>query len=600
MALISCARVRIAFDGPPLLDDASLSIERGERIGFLGRNGEGKSTFLKILSRTQAPDAGEVVVESGARVALVEQQVPEGLEGSALDVIRSGAPATGSEVHHAERLCSILHLDADQPFSSLSGGQQRRALLAKALVSDPDVLLLDEPTNHLDLDHIDQLESILLRFTGCVLFITHDRAFLQRLATRIVELDRGRLTSWDCDYPTFLKRKEEYLAAEEKQWSQFDQKLAKEEAWLRRGIKARRTRNEGRVRALQQLRRDRTERRERVGQVNFAVQEGGRSTAKIVEAKHVTFGYDESDQPEPVLKDFNATIFRGDRVGIIGPNGSGKTTLLRLLIGTLKPQAGTVKHGARIEVAYFDQHREELDPNATLAEAVAGGSDYVSIGDERKHIYGYLEDFLFPSDTTRRPVWSLSGGERNRLLLAKLFTRPANVLVLDEPTNDLDTDTLELLESRLLTYEGTVLIVSHDRSFLDNLCTSTLVYEGDGTFKEYVGGYSDWKRTVRAREVAAPVPAERSKKAGTKGEKTPPSSARPKKLSYKERQEWTSLPGLIEELEHEQHTLEQRLGDPEFLRGNAKEIRTNSARTAAIADEIERAFERWAELDERA
>ncbi len=598
MALISCKKIDLAFDGPPLLDNVNLSIERGERVGFLGRNGEGKSTLLKVLTGQQTPDAGEVVLESGARVSLVEQQVPEGLPGSTFDVIMSGASPTASEDHHAERLCSLLHLDSAQAFSSLSGGQQRRALLAKALVGEPDVLLLDEPTNHLDLDHIDQLESILLRFNGSVLFITHDRSFLQRVATRIIELDRGRLTSWECDYPTYLQRKDELLASEEREWNVFDQKLAKEEAWIRQGIKARRTRNEGRVRALQQLRRDRAERRERVGQVRFGVQEAGRSTAKIVEAKQVTFQYDEAD--EPVLKNFSSTIFRGDRVGFIGPNGSGKTTLLKLLIGTLTPQAGSIKHGARLEVAYFDQHREELDPNETLANAVANGSDYVSIGEERRHIYGYLNDFLFSSEAARRPVWSLSGGERNRLLLAKLFTKPANVLVLDEPTNDLDTDTLELLESRLLAYQGTALIVSHDRTFLDNLCTSTLVFEGNGTFKEYVGGYSDWKRTVEGRDpYASTAPGGgKDKKRSTK--KTPPNQPKLKKLSYKEKQEWSQLPGRIEELEREVSVLEKRVGDPEFLKGDPGKIRDASRRMAEIPTEIEALFERWAELDERA
>jgi ATP-binding cassette subfamily F protein uup len=452
MALISCQRLRIAFGGPPLFDDANLQIERGERVGLLGRNGEGKSTLLKVIMGEISPDSGEVVRDSGVRISLVEQQAPEGLEGSTLDVIAAGGAGTAgtggvAEDHHAERLCSLLHLDPAQSFPTLSGGQQRRALLGRALVSDPDVLLLDEPTNHLDLDHIDQLESILLRFQGSVLFITHDRTFLQRLATRIVELDRGRLTSWDCDYPTFLRRKEEQLGNEEKEWALHDRKLAQEEAWIRQGIKARRTRNEGRVRALEQLREARGARREQIGKVRLNVQEGGRSTAKIVEAKGVTFSYPdpgpEGGLATPVVRNLSAVIQRGDKVGIIGPNGSGKTTLLNLLLGKLQPQEGSVKQGARLEVAYFDQHREQLDPEATVADSVSGGNEYVFIGEERKHIYGYLQDFLFSSERARQPVSSLSGGERNRLLLAKLFTQPANVLVLDEPTNDLDTDTLE-------------------------------------------------------------------------------------------------------------------------------------------------------------
>ncbi len=603
MALISCQRLHIAFGGPLLLEDANLQIERGERVGLVGRNGEGKSTLLNIIMGTVAPDAGKVIRDSGARVSLVEQQMPERLRGSALDVITSGSLDGMTEDHHAERLCSLLHLDADQPFSTLSGGQKRRALLGKALVCDPDVLLLDEPTNHLDLDHIDQLETILLRFHGSVFFITHDRTFLQRLATRIVELDRGRLTSWECDYSTFLSRKDELLANEEKEWALLDQKLAKEETWVRQGIKARRTRNEGRVRALEQLRRDRADRRQPAGKVRLNVQEGGRSTAKIVEAKQVTFGYGTTDSPTPrVLQSFSSTIYRGDKVGIIGPNGCGKTTLLNLLIGELQPQKGTVKHGARLEIAYFDQHRDQLDSTLTVAEAVADGNEYVTLGGDRKHIYGYLQDFLFSSETARQPVGSLSGGERNRLLLAKLFTQPANVLVLDEPTNDLDTDTLELLEARLVAYDGTVLVVSHDRTFLDNLCTSTLVFEGRGTFKEYVGGYSDWQRTVAARESEQPTsPGGDAKPRGSQAKpKLKSDDGKPKRLSYKERQEWTSLPGQIEELEQELHEVHERLADPVFFQEDPSDIRTVSQRAKEIPEEIERAFDRWGELDERA
>jgi ABC transport system ATP-binding/permease protein len=613
MALISCQNLQIAFGGPQLLKHASLQIERGERVGLLGRNGEGKSTLLKIIMGTVTPDAGEVVRDSGTRVSLVDQQIPDGLLGSALEVVASGALHGVPEDHHAERLCSILHLDPYQPFQDLSGGQQRRALLGRALVCDPDVLLLDEPTNHLDLDHIDQLEKILLRFHGSVCFITHDRTFLQRLATRIVELDRGKLTSWACDYPTFLTRKSELLANEEKEWALQDQKLAREETWIRQGIKARRTRNEGRVRALEQLRRERAARRERVGQVRLNVHEGGRSTAKIVEAKQVSFAYPLSEASEAseasapaIVNDFTSTIFRGDKVGILGPNGCGKTTLLNLLLGNLPPQEGKVKHGARLEIAYFDQHREQLDPTHTVAHAVADGNEYVTLGDGRKHVYGYLQDFLFASETARQPVGSLSGGERNRLLLARLFTQPANVLVLDEPTNDLDTDTLELLEARLVAYQGTVLVVSHDRTFLDNLCTSTLVFEGEGTFKEYVGGYSDWQRTVRARESGQATTSVRRKgkssstSAAGSTSPTPPAKPKKKKLSYKERQEWTALPGQIEELEQELHELQERLGDPAFFQGDPAEIRTVSQRVTEIPGEIDAIFERWGELDERA
>jgi len=600
MALISCKSLRIAFGGPRLLEDANLSIERGERVGLLGRNGEGKSTLLKIISGTVVPDAGEIVRDAGLRVSLVEQQAPEDLPGSALDVIMSGSLPGTTEDHHAERLCSLLHLDPEQSFSSLSGGQKRRALLGKALVCDPDVLLLDEPTNHLDLEHIDQLESILLRFQGSVFFVTHDRAFLQRIATRIVELDRGRLTSWACDYSTFLERKDALLVNEEKEWALLDQKLAKEEIWVRRGIKARRTRNEGRVRALQQLRRDRTDRRERVGQVRLQVQEGGRSTARIVQAKDVRFAYGTSESSETdVVRGFSSAIHRGDKVGIIGPNGCGKTTLLNLLIGRLAPKEGTVKHGARLQVAYFDQHRDELDAKATVAEAVAGGNDYVGVGDDRKHIYGYLQDFLFSAETARQPVGSLSGGERSRLLLAKLFTQPANVLVMDEPTNDLDTDTLELLEARLVAYDGTVLVVSHDRAFLDNLCTSTLVFEGQGAFKEYVGGYSDWQRTVAGGWSERAVGSGSRGKRAVSAAKPESDDGKAKKLSYNEKQEWVALPGRIEALEHELHLLQTRLGDPAFFQGDAEEIRRVGQRAKEIPAKIDEAFERWGALDER-
>ncbi len=608
MALITCSHLQVAFGGLHLLDDAGLQIERGERVGLLGRNGEGKSTLLNIIMGVVPPDSGEVIRDTATRVSLVEQEVPEGLDGSALEVITSGSLRGSTEDHHAERLCSILHLDPEQPFATLSGGQKRRALLGKALVCDPDMLLLDEPTNHLDLDHIDQLEKILLRFHGSILFITHDRTFLQRLATRIVELDRGRLTSWECDYPTFLGRKDALLANEEKEWALLDQKLAKEETWIRRGIKARRTRNEGRVRALEQLRQGRADRRERVGQVRLNLQDGGRSTAKIVQAKQVTFGYETDgsspetpdSSPAPVLQDFSTTIYRGDKIGIIGPNGSGKTTLLSLLLGEIHPQEGAVKHGGRLEVAYFDQHRDQLDPTSTVADAVSDGNEYV--GDARAHIYSYLQDFLFSAEAARQPVGSLSGGERNRLLLARLFTQPANVLVLDEPTNDLDTDTLELLEARLVAFEGTVLVVSHDRTFLDNLCTGTLVFEGRGRFKEYVGGYSDWQRTLAAKESGE------SRKTGAAGKakpkaskaKTDPGDDKPKKLSYKERQEWTALPGKIEELEQELHELQERLADPKFFQQDPAEIRTVSQRVTEIPQEIDSAFEHWATLDERA
>jgi len=600
MALLSCQSLRIAFGGPPLLEDASLQIERGERVGLLGRNGEGKSTLFNIIMGEITPDAGEVVRDSGTRISLVSQAPPSGLSGSTLEVIALGSEHIPAEEHHAARLCSILHLDPDQDFASLSGGQQRRALLGRALVTDPDVLLLDEPTNHLDLDHIDQLEAMLLRFKGSVFFITHDRAFLQKVATRITELDRGRLTSWACDYPTFLERKEELLSSEEKAWALEDQKLAKEEVWIRQGIKARRTRNEGRVRALAELRQQRSSRRDRVGQVRLKVAEGARATAKIMEAKSVSFQYESALKGESdptIIRNLSVDIHRGDKVGIIGPNGCGKTTLLNLLLGSLKPTNGQIKHGSRLEIAYFDQHRDQLVPNATVSDSVSEGNEYVTVGDERKHIYGYLQDFLFSAEVARQPVSSLSGGERNRLLLARLFTRPANVLVLDEPTNDLDTDTLELLEERLRTFNGTVLTVSHDRAFLDNLCTSTLVFEGGGEFKEYVGGYSDWKRTIARRGPTEATAEVGDTKAALKQKPAAPGT---RKLSNKERKLWTELPGRIEALEHELHQLQVQLSDVSFFQGPPEEIGVVTERAKKIPEEIDESFELWGELDERA
>ena len=609
MALLSCRSLRIAFGGAPLLDDASLQVERGERVGLLGRNGEGKSTLLKILAGAVEPDAGSVVPESGTRVALLEQEAPAGLGGSVADVIRSGASGQRDPEHTVRRLCSLLELDPEHDFDTLSGGQKRRALLGRALACEPDLLLLDEPTNHLDLESIEWLEGFLLRFPGSLLFVTHDRAFLQRLATRIVELDRGRLTSWACGYATYLKRKDDLLAAEDKEWTLLDRKLAAEEAWVRQGIKARRTRNEGRVRALEALRKERARRRERVGEVRMSIQEAERSGARVVVADGVRFAW----EGVPLVRDFSATILRGDKVGVIGPNGCGKTTLLNLLLGRLAPDAGEVRHGLALKVAYFDQHREQLDEARTVAESVGHGSDHVTLDGERRHVLAYLQDFLFSRDRAGQPVSSLSGGERNRLLLARLFTRQANVLVLDEPTNDLDAETLELLEARLVEFAGTVLVVSHDRQFLDEVCTSTLVFEGNGAVKEYVGGYSDWRRTVGARgAVPAPgrdggdaprrVSAETSAGASAPGRGAVPAGAgaRPRKLTFAERKEWESLPGRIETLEAELGSLHARMADPGFFREGAEAIRAATERSQTIPPEIEAAFARWAELDERA
>ena len=597
MALISCQNLHIAFGGHPLLQDATIQMERGERIGLLGRNGEGKSTLLKIISGEINPDQGALVKNAAVRIAYMPQQIPAELSGSTESLIREAAGAKPLDVHHAERICSLLQLEPDALFSSLSGGQKRRVLLGRALACEPDLLVLDEPTNHLDIASIEWLENFLMRFAGCILFVTHDRAFLQRIATRIVELDRGQLTSWECAYPVYLRRKEALLTAEAGQWAQFDKKLAQEEAWIRQGIKARRTRNEGRVRALEQLRRTRTQRRERSGTVNMTIQRAERSGHKVITAKEVSFAYPpaENQQPVTIINQFSSTLIRGDTVGIIGPNGCGKTTLLNLLLGLLEPQQGSVEHGTRLEIAYFDQHREQLDESKSVFHNVADGNDFVEIDGRRCHVISYLQDFLFSPERIKQPVHALSGGERNRLLLARLFTRPSNVLVLDEPTNDLDTETLELLEMRLLDYPGTVLLVSHDRAFLDNLCTNCYVFE-DGTIQEQVGGYSDWQRVLEHRkqtqqrqETASKAPAGQKQKC-----------ERTRKLTNRERTEWKQLPATIEQLEAELDLLQQKMADPQFFRSDAADVKAATERAKELPGIIESAYDRWAELDERA
>lgn len=590
MALISVDELHVAYGGRSLLDGASLQIERGERIGLLGRNGEGKSTLLSVLGGDLPLDSGTVSVSAGVKIRALPQQIPTDLRGTVEDVVQSGRESRNEADHPVQRICSLLQLDPGQAFETLSGGQKRRTLLGRALVEEPDLLLLDEPTNHLDLDSIGWLEQFLARFSGSLLFVTHDRAFLQRLATRIIELDRGQLTSWNCGYEKYLERKAALLAGEEKQWAVFDKKLAQEEVWVRQGIKARRTRNEGRVRALEQLRRERAARRERSGSVRMTIQDASRSGNRVITAKRVHYTYPGCT----VLQDFSTTITRGDRVGIIGPNGCGKTTLLNLLLGHLSPDQGTVKHGAALEPAYFDQHREQLDENRSVFDNLADGNDKVLVGGRSRHVISYLQDFLFSREQIMGAVSGLSGGERNRLLLARLFTRPSNLLVLDEPTNDLDTETLELLETRLLDYEGTVLVVSHDRTFLDNLCTSTLVFEGEGRVGGYVGGYSDWAAWVAGQARADSASVSKSP------ERTRQKPDRPRKLSNREREAWESLPGRIEELEQELAALQDYLADPATYRGDPDEIRRATERVHRIPEDIDVAFHQWAELDERA
>jgi len=592
MALVSCRNLEVAWGGRALLENATLQIEARERIGLVGRNGEGKSTLLAVLSGLLQPDGGEVVIESGVRVGLLEQQVPRNLAGTVEDVVRSGLLGHEEKDHGIQRLCSLLGVDPIREFAALSGGLKRRALLARALASEPDVLLLDEPTNHLDLDSIQWLEAFLLRFPATLLFVTHDRAFLQRLSTRILELDRGRLTSWSCDYPTYLKRKEDLLANEEKEWALSDKTLAREEEWVRQGIKARRTRNEGRVRALESLRARRAERRERVGQVRLSIQQAERSWARVIETRNLSFAYPGT----PIVEGLTTTILRGDKVGIIGPNGCGKTTLLNLLLGGVAPTAGRVKHGGSLEIAHFDQHRDTLQEDRSIADSVSSASHVVLDG-ERRHIVSYLQDFLFSPEQARQPVSTLSGGERNRLLLARLFTRPANVLVLDEPTNDLDLETLELLETRLLEYNGTVLVVSHDRSFLDNLCTSTLVFEGEGVVKEYVGGYSDWRRVVEGRSGSESTSATGKKKPSPSPRPRTEASGKPKPLSYQERKEREALPGRIEALEEALKRLHERMAAPGFFKGDPDEIRRAADEARRLPEEMEALYTRWEELD---
>jgi ATP-binding cassette subfamily F protein uup len=635
MAVVSLRDIEINFTGTMVLDKVSLQIEPGERVCLLGRNGEGKSTLLSIIEGVLAPDSGSVDYAKGARVAMLPQEVPKGLDGLVYDIAAQGLGEAGAHLtayHHAARaladapdtdqsevvarlekaqhaleesggwphhqaietVLSHLKLDGDAPFDSLSGGTKRRALLARALVSQPDLLILDEPTNHLDIESITWLEDFLIRQSAAVLFVTHDRAFLRRLATRIVELDRGRLYNWDCDYATYLERKEADLDAEAKQNHNFDRKLAEEEAWIRQGIKARRTRNMGRVRDLIALRKERQARRERTGSARMVIQEAERTGKLVIEATDLCFGFDEA----PIVSDFSMAIMRGDKVGLIGPNGVGKTTLLKLLLGEIAPQAGSIRHGVNLQITYFDQLRGQLKENKSARDNVADGNDFIEIGDKRKHVMGYLKDFLFSPDRARVPVSVLSGGERNRLLLAKLFTRPSNVLVMDEPTNDLDAETLDLLEELLMDYPGTLLLVSHDRAFLNNVVTSTIAFEGNGHVAEYVGGYDDWLRQ-RPDKQAEPARACQPK-AETKAPATP---AR-KKLSYKEkfelekkREALKALPALIDKLEADLEILHAKMADKDYFKNSGAAMADDQRRLESVELELENAYETWEELE---
>ena len=624
MSLLGLQDVSLAFGGPALLSHADFSIERGERVCLLGRNGTGKSTLLKLLDGTLLPDSGAVVRITGLSVTRLEQEIPDDVGGTMFDVVAAGLGNAGAllaQYHHASlevardasdralkeldrlhhaldtadawqvqtRVSTVLQhlsLDPELPFANASGGRKRQTLLARALVRQPDILLLDEPTNHLDVEAVEWMEEYLVDRGITLVFVTHDRAFLRRVATRIVELDRGRLVDWGGDYDTYLTRKDAALEVEAREWAEFDRKLAQEEVWIRTGIQARRTRNEGRVRSLEALRVKRGQRRERVRNELMKAQEAERSGRLVVEARHVSF--DRGDRP--IVSDLSTTIMRGDRVGLIGPNGSGKTTLLRLLLGQLEPDAGSIRRGTNLEIAYFDQLREQLDEEMSVFDTIADGAEFVQVGTQRKHVHGYLQEFLFPAERARTPVRALSGGERNRLLLARLFTRTFNVLVLDEPTNDLDIETLDLLEGLLLEFSGTLLVVSHDRAFLDNAVTSTLAFEGMGRVGEYAGGYSDW-----ARQRLAPVaqPASAPKAIGTpdvpRGEKR-------RKLSWKESQELSTLPDLIDAREVERAALYERLADPAFLRDGPAVIQA-SADLARLDSEVAALAERWELLE---
>jgi ABC transport system ATP-binding/permease protein len=611
MPLVSLDGVSIAFGHLPLLDEVALQIEPRERVSMIGRNGTGKSTLLKILSGELVPDSGTVWRQPSLRVARLEQDVPLSAHRSVFDVVAEGHTHHLEEdeawlrEHHVELILSRLELPADAIVDTLSGGWRRRVLLARALVGQPDLLLLDEPTNHLDIEAIIWLESFLADYDGAVLFVTHDRAFLKRLATRIVELDRGRLTSWPGNYETYLRRKEESLANEAVQQDKFDKKLAEEEVWVRQGIKARRTRNEGRVRALEAMRAERAARREQSGNVRLQVEQAGESGKLVFEAKRISKSYDGT----PVIQGFSTRIIRGDRVGLIGPNGAGKTTLLRMLLGELKPDTGETRHGANVQIAYYDQQREQLDPELTVFDTVGEGNDTVTANGRTRHVHAYLRDFLFSDERARSPVKALSGGERNRLLLARLFTRPSNVLILDEPTNDLDLETLELLEEQLVEWPGTLLLVSHDRVFLDNVVTSTFVFEGGGRVEEFVGGYADWLRQSAQRTQRVQRTQRTQRVQTTKGDESSVSSvasvssvqAPPdrRRLSYKEERELEALPARIEALESEQRALGQRIAGSDFYKEAAEAIKASLARVDELQRELTAVYARWDALESR-
>ena len=626
MALMGMREVSWGFGGQPLLENITFQIEKGERVCLVGRNGVGKTTLLKLLCREKLADTGEVWCSRGVTMAAMTQDVPSDFSGTLFDLVASGAGETGralseylpilrmpenrmdktilqkrEELHHildtgdgwvimqqVDSILTRMGLPADQPFDDLSAGMKRRALFARAVAFKPDVLLLDEPTNHLDIDAIVWMEDFLLKQVKTLMFVTHDRALVRKIANRIMELDRGRLISFNCGYDTYLSRRQALLDAEEKQLGVFNKKLSKEEVWIRKGIKARRTRNEGRVRALKKMREEFKARRQQIGNVSFRLQEAERSGRLVIRAKNIRYSY----EGQVIIDNFSTIIMRGDKIGIIGPNGAGKSTLLNLLLKDLAPDTGHVRHGTHLQVAYFDQLRRQLDEEKTVSENIGEGNDFIVFNGEKRHVVSHLQDFLFSPERCRTPVHILSGGEKNRLLLAKLFARPANVLVMDEPTNDLDMETLELLEDLLFRYEGTLLLVSHDRTFLNHVVAGTFVFEGNGKVVEYAGGYDDWLMQRPLVEKKIPETKEEVK--------TPPEKAqlkKPQKLGYMEKREFEAMPRKIDTLEKEQEALFQIVSDPLFYKKDMAEATGIKARLNEVAEEIEKAYARWEELD---
>jgi ABC transport system ATP-binding/permease protein len=625
MAILSLVDVSISFGGAPLLDRINLQVEKGERICILGRNGEGKSTLLKLISGSIRPDNGNISIPKGLSVSGLTQELPPGLEGTVHEVVAGGLAGVGelldeyhllskkiaqhhdntilkkiTDIHekldrlngwevsrYTDEVITRLSLNPNEPFSSLSVGFKRRALLARALVGKPDLLLLDEPTNHLDISSITWMEEFLEKTQSTIIIVTHDRMFLRKLATRIIEIDRGNILNWACGYDAFMERREGVLETEKIHRNEFRRKLAQEEEWIRKGVKARRTRNEGRVRALIKMREEQRSWRMKSGVAKITVQEAVTSGKLVIEATGINHSFGD----KKVIKAFSTVVIRGDRIGVIGPNGAGKTTLLKILLGKITPDSGNVKHGTKLEITYFDQLREELDEDSTVEASVADGKDTVIINDTPRHIIGYLKDFLFTPERAKSPVRILSGGERNRLLIAKLFVRSSNLLVLDEPTNDLDVETLELLEERLMDYKGTIILVSHDRAFLNNVVTSTIVFDVNGKIAEYPGGYDDW-----IAQKPAPVQIKELPKKTTPV-KQPNKKDQPRKLTFKETKELEGLPSIIEKLEQEQASIYEQMADPEFYRKSGEMIAGVKTRMEQLKAELEERYMRWEELE---